>query len=227
MLPRLPDTALELKSIALGAAGRSGQGRCNLGKRRQREGRSKTTDLSHYQIIAFATHGLVPGELDGLTQPALALTAPAVAGVRRRRPADDGGDPRTEARRRLGRAVGLQHRRPARAPARKPPRVSGSAFFYAGTRALLVTNWSVHSQSARELITDLFRRQADDPEADARRGAAQAMMALVDGTGFGDDTGKTGIRLCASSVLGALYYRAKCGAAPHTAQPSDAQSIPK
>ena len=26
----------------------------------------------------------------------------------------------------------------------------GRAFFYAGTRALLVTNWSVHSQSARE-----------------------------------------------------------------------------
>src|SRR6516225_4522300 len=38
----------------------------------------------------------------------------------------------------------------------------GSAFFYAGTRALLVTNWSVHSASARELITDLFRRQRAD-----------------------------------------------------------------
>ncbi len=37
----------------------------------------------------------------------------------------------------------------------------GRAFFYAGTRALLVTNWSVHSQSARELVTDLFKRQAD------------------------------------------------------------------
>ena len=43
----------------------------------------------------------------------------------------------------------------------------GRAFFYAGTRALLVTNWSVHSQSARELVTDLFRRQAADPEAHA------------------------------------------------------------
>jgi CHAT domain-containing protein len=39
----------------------------------------------------------------------------------------------------------------------------GSAFFYAGTRAFLVTNWSVHSASARELITDLFRRQRADP----------------------------------------------------------------
>ena len=48
----------------------------------------------------------------------------------------------------------------------------GRAFFYAGTRALLVTNWSVHSQSARELVTDLFRRQADDPKIVARRSAA-------------------------------------------------------
>ena len=38
-------------------------------------------DLSRYRIIVFATHGLVPGELNGLTQPALALSAPNVAGV--------------------------------------------------------------------------------------------------------------------------------------------------
>ncbi len=48
----------------------------------------------------------------------------------------------------------------------------GRAFFYAGTRALLVTNWSVHSQSARELVTDLFSRQAARSETDARRSAA-------------------------------------------------------
>lgn len=35
----------------------------------------------------------------------------------------------------------------------------GRAFFYAGTRAVLVTNWSVRSQSARDLVTDLFSRQ--------------------------------------------------------------------
>jgi hypothetical protein len=45
------------------------------------EGTVKTTDLSKYKIIVFATHGLVPGELNGLTQPALALSAPDVAGV--------------------------------------------------------------------------------------------------------------------------------------------------
>src|SRR5690348_17859417 len=39
--------------------------------------RSKA-DLARYRVVAFATHGLVAGELDGLTQPALALTSPEV-----------------------------------------------------------------------------------------------------------------------------------------------------
>ena len=34
----------------------------------------------------------------------------------------------------------------------------GCAFFYAGSRARLVTNWSVHSESARELVSEVFRR---------------------------------------------------------------------
>ena len=41
----------------------------------------KSTDLSRFRIVAFATHGLVPGDLNGLTQPALALSAPNVADV--------------------------------------------------------------------------------------------------------------------------------------------------
>ena len=67
----------------------------------------------------------------------------------------------------------------------------GRAFFYAGTRALLVTNWSVHSASARELVTELFRRQG--PGASMKRAEAlrQASMALVDGPGFKGDDGKT------------------------------------
>lgn len=40
--------------------------------------------LNDRRVLMFATNGLVPGDLDGLTQPALALTAPAIYG--------DGGD---------------------------------------------------------------------------------------------------------------------------------------
>ena len=41
----------------------------------------KSVDLSRYKVVAFATHGLVPGDLDGLDQPALALSSPKAAGV--------------------------------------------------------------------------------------------------------------------------------------------------
>jgi CHAT domain-containing protein len=67
----------------------------------------------------------------------------------------------------------------------------GRAFFYAGTRAILVTNWSVHSRSARELVTDLFARQAADPKLSRGEALRQAMVTLIDRKGFTDDTGKT------------------------------------
>jgi CHAT domain-containing protein len=67
----------------------------------------------------------------------------------------------------------------------------GSAFFYAGTRALLVTNWSVHSASARELTTDLFRRQGADPRLSRGEALRQSMMALLDGPGAVDAEGRT------------------------------------
>jgi len=60
-----------------------------------------------------------------------------------------------------------------------------------GTRALLVTNWSVHSASARELITDLFRRQRADPALTRGEALRQAMMALLDGSGAVDSSGRT------------------------------------
>ena len=79
MLPRLPDTAEELKSIAFALEADPSKV-LHLGIKAN-EQTVKTADLSKYRIVVFATHGLVPGDLDGLTQPALALTAPAVAGV--------------------------------------------------------------------------------------------------------------------------------------------------
>jgi CHAT domain-containing protein len=188
MLPRLPDTADELKSIALVLQADPSKV-LNLGTAAD-ENVVKKMDLSGFKIIAFATHGLVAGDLDGLTQPALALSSPTVTGgtgdglltmeeiLQLKLDADwvvlsacntgAGAGAGAEA------ASGL-----------------GRAFFYAGTRALLVTNWSVHSQSARQLVTDLFKRQADDPKLTRGEALQQAMMALVDGPGYLGTDGKT------------------------------------
>lgn len=187
-LPRLPDTADELKSIAV-ALHADPIEVLNLGKQAN-ESRVKSIDLSGFKIVAFATHGLVPGELDGLTQPALALSAPSVAGV-------DGDGLLTmeeiltlklDADWVLLSACNTGAGSGAGAEAASG---LGRAFFYAGTRALLVTNWSVHSQSARQLVTDLFRRQADDPALSRSEALRQAMMALVDGPGYVGADGKT------------------------------------
>jgi CHAT domain-containing protein len=188
MLPRLPDTADELKSIALALQADPSKV-LKLGKDAN-EDAVKTTDLSGFKVLAFATHGLVPGELNGLTQPALALSAPAVAGV--------GGDGLLTMEEILSLKLDADwvvlsacNTGAGAGAGAEAASGLGRAFFYAGTRALLVTNWSVHSQSARELVTNLFKRQADDPKLTRGEALRQAMMALADGPGYLGVDGKT------------------------------------
>ncbi len=188
ILPRLPDTRFELISMAE-ALGADPAKALYLGKAANEEN-VETLDLAHYRIVAFSTHGLVPGDLDGLTQPALALTAPDVAGVK--------GDGLLTMEKILALKldadwVVLSACNTAAGAGAGAEAASGlgSAFFYAGTRALLVTNWSVHSASARELITDLFRRQRADPALSRGEALRQAMMAILDGPGAVDSAGRT------------------------------------
>jgi len=154
------------------------------------EQRVKTTDLSKFKIIAFATHGLVPGDLNGLTQPALALTAPKLAGIE--------GDGLLTMEEILALKpdadwVVLSACNTAAGAGAGAEAASGlgRAFFYAGTRAILVTNWSVHSVSARELVSDLFRLQSSDPAISRGEALRQAMVALMDGDGFKDTSGQS------------------------------------
>jgi CHAT domain-containing protein len=188
MLPRLPDTRLELMAVAKTLNADPSKA-LFLGKDAN-EQNVETMDLSHYRIVYFATHGLVPGDVDGLTQPALALTAPDIAGVK--------GDGLLTMEKILALKldadwVVLSACNTAAGAGAGAEAASGlgSAFFYAGTRALLVTNWSVQSTSARELITDIFRRQSADATLSRGEALRQAMMALLDGPGSVDAAGHT------------------------------------
>ena len=188
LLPRLPDTSDELKSIA-SALQADPSKVLNLGKDAN-EAKVKSMDLSGFKILAFATHGLVPGELDGLTQPALALSAPALS--------DSDGDGLLTMEEILSLKLDADwvvlsacNTGAGAGAGAEAASGLGRAFFYAGTRALLVTNWSVHSQSARELVTDLFKRQADDPKLTRGEAMRKAMMALADGPGYQGTDGKT------------------------------------
>jgi CHAT domain-containing protein len=186
-LPRLPDTADELRSIALALAVDPSKA-LHLGKEAN-EQKVKRMKLAAYKIVAFATHGLMPGEIDGLTQPALALSSPIVAGVE--------GDGLLTMEEILSLKldadwVVLSACNTAAAAAAGAEAASGlgRAFFYAGTRAVLVTNWSVYSEPARELVSDLFRRQASNPGLTRGEALRQAMMVLLDGPGVADSSGR-------------------------------------
>jgi CHAT domain-containing protein len=65
----------------------------------------------------------------------------------------------------------------------------GRAFFYAGSRALLVTNWPVETTSARALTTDIFSRQAADPSLARAEALRRAMVGLMDGPGYRNQEG--------------------------------------
>jgi CHAT domain-containing protein len=66
----------------------------------------------------------------------------------------------------------------------------GRAFFYAGTRALLVSNWPVETTSARTLTTDLFQRQAADPTPPRAEALNRTMQELIDRAGYIDRRGR-------------------------------------
>jgi len=115
-------------------------------------------DLSNRKVVMFATHGLVPGELNGLFQPALALSSPDVTGD-----ADDGllTMDKVLTLKLDADWVVLSACNTAAGEGAGSEAVSGlgRAFFFAGAKALLVSSWPVDSAASRALMTDLFKRQ--------------------------------------------------------------------
>lgn len=187
LLPRLRDTADEVTSIGL-AMNADLTKSVFLGKKAS-EGQIKSMDLSGFKVIAFATHGLVPGDLNGLTQPVLALSSPRVTGGK-----EDGLLTMGEimALKLDADWVVLSACNTGSGQGAGAEAVSGlgRAFFYAGTRALLVSNWPVETTSAKSLTTDLFRRQSQDATLSRAEALHQAMVGLIDGPGKVDPVTK-------------------------------------
>ena len=181
LLPPLPETADEVRSIAVALNADLAKS-VFLGKNAS-EDRVKNMDLSGFKVIAFATHGLVPGDLNGLTQPALALSSPRVVGGK--------GDGLLT----MGEILGLKlnadwvvlsacNTGSGEGAGAEAVSGLGRAFFYAGTRALLVSNWPVETTSAKALTTELFRRQAENFTLSRAEALRQTMVRLIDGEGY-------------------------------------------
>ena len=176
-IPPLPDTRDEILALA-GALG------ADLGKD-VFLGRDASTrkvlelDLSQQRIVAFATHGLLPGDFPGVSEPALALANPG-----------DGRHGLLTLSDVLGLRldadwVVLSACNTAAGDGAGADAISGlgRGFFYAGSRALLVTHWPVESASARLLVTGIFSRYAADPALSRAEALRRAMLALMDTDG--------------------------------------------
>jgi len=175
-LSALPETARELQALAkeLGAS------RDDLFLRETAtEGQVKSADLSEYRVLAFATHALVAGDLTGLAEPALVLTPPGVATKD-----DDGLLTASEvATLKLDADWVILSACNTAAPDGTPgaDALSGlaKAFFYAGSRALLVSHWPVVSDAATALTTGMFMAMADDPGIGRAEALRRSMMAMM------------------------------------------------
>ena len=180
MLPALPDTGDELKDIAR-TTGADRERDVFLGVKAT-ESNIKAADLSRYRVVAFATHGLVPGEISGLDQPALAMANPALT-------KDSGNDGFLTLEEVLGLKLNaewvvLSACNTGSADGNASEAVSGlgRAFFYAGTRSLLVSSWAVETVSARLLTTGLFQQQASHPAMSRAEALRQSMLSVMKST---------------------------------------------
>ena len=139
-------------------------------------------DLKPYRVLHFATHALLPAELRCENEPAIVTSAPP--GAR-----DASGALLTASA-----IVGLDldadliilsacnSGGPGGTTAGESLSGLARSFFYAGTRSLLVTHWSVNDQAAAFLVADSLRRLRAAPAdgvAGAMRGAELGMLSAA------------------------------------------------
>lgn len=187
-LAPLPDTRDEVLAIAK-ALDANPQSDVFLGRDASKE-KVIGTDLSGRRILAFATHGLLPGDFPGIDQPALALSAPG---------GNSDADPRA-ALLTMDDILGLKLDadwvvlsacNSGAGDGKGSDAISGlgRAFFYAGSRALMVTHWPVDSRSARLLVSGVFERYAADATLTRTEALRRAMLAVMNDS-YADDRGR-------------------------------------
>ena len=184
MLPRLPDTAQELRSIA-STVGDDDNRHIYLGvdaSESMVDNLNKAGVLKDYRAISFATHGLVREQLPGLNEMALVLTP-----QRDDISIDDGLLTASEiADLNLNASLVILS---ACNTANFDLSLFGSeiyglttAFAWAGVPATLVTLWPVETQTSRILMTRLFQNMQDPSYGEVARAANRSIVAFIDNT---------------------------------------------
>ena len=176
-LSRLPGTATELEGIrqALGASPES----VRLGAR-STEAVVKDSDLSRVQVLAFATHGLMSGELYSGAEAGLVFTPPKKESVK-----DDGYLTASEImnlRLNTDWVILSACNTAAGDGTIGASGLSGLArsFFYAGARNLLVSHWPVRDDVAEKITVEAIRLKRERPELSRPEALRLAMRKVRD-----------------------------------------------
>jgi len=177
-LPALPETRDEVLELAKILSANAAQD-VILGAQATRESVLKSSisgQLARKQVVVFVTHGLLAGDLPNLNQPALAMAAT-------QNPADS---PLLTLEDVLSLKLNadwvvLSACNTAGADGRAGEALTGLArgFFYAGSRSLLVTHWSVESESAMMLTTKTFAAYKGDARIRRAEALRQAMLETM------------------------------------------------
>jgi CHAT domain-containing protein len=138
----------------------------------------KIASLDQYRVIDFATHGLVAGEVNGLSEPALVLSLPEHP------TADDDGLLTASRVAKLTLDADWAVLSACNTAAGEKPGAEGlsglaRAFFYAGARALLVSHWPVDSEAAVKLTTGAFSELAKNPAIGRAEALRRSMQKLI------------------------------------------------
>ena len=183
-LPPLPNAAPELRAMRASLAPERAT---LLAERRYTEADFRALDLASADLLVFATHALIPGEIEGLIEPALVL-AKSEAGAP---PRNDGLLSASEiSELKLGADwVVLSACNSGSGTVDTPDALSGLAasFAYAGADALLVSHWPVRDDAAR-YVTErtLAYRQSGLSKAAALRRATEELRRDADVPGADD-----------------------------------------
>ncbi len=175
-LSSLPETADELNDLAitLGASSKSVYLQQNA-----TEKKLKNMDLSNSRVLAFATHGLLAGDVEFLGEPALVLTPPNTATEE-----DDGLLTAGEVTQLKLNADWVVLSACNTASPDGTPGAEGfsgltKAFFYAGAKTLLVSHWPVESNSAKQLTTSIFNNLRKNPTIGKAEALRQARLQMI------------------------------------------------
>ncbi|MES2337332.1 MAG: CHAT domain-containing protein [Pseudomonadota bacterium] len=179
-LPRLPGSKNELDALAraLGAPSTS-----VVTGSAATENAVESAALGDVSVIAFATHGLLAGEIGPIAEPALVLTPPATPSA-----GNDGLLTASEAaalRISADWVILSACNTAASDGTASGEGLSGLArgFFSAGARAILASHWRVRDDVAQALTVGTLQRWKASPTTGRAAALQGAMLAMIDDKG--------------------------------------------